>query len=425
MVETNLIADLGLVFFEIGVILFLSLTVSSIFRKIGIPAVLGLLIGGIAIGIFSNFRGYVFSSDFDSFRIYLTEIALGFIAYDIGNELDLHIWITKGKKYTYILLNSLFPFLIVTLGLWLIFDLELWLSMMFGAIATTGAPAVTSDILGDYHAEGSLSQAIIFILAIDSVFSIIFINIAISSLVSTGTGIGLIINILFSIFSLVAISSVISISGATIFFILLSKSTLEEKSIVEWILGISLIIIGASLVFNGSVILSMLIFGILLKTMETKFEMITVPVLQLEILLIPVVLMFYVLMGLIIDVDILFSSGIFIVVIYFILRFVSKSFSIFLTEKFSNVEDDIKGNLHLCLITQAGIALALTGLAYNKLLSLGFVEEAKLLVSVVGISIIISQLIGPIMLRYGIKRSKLDNTKFTLLSAVEEPLVDV
>ena len=52
-------------------------------------------------------------------------------------------------------------------------------------------------------------------------------------------------------------------------------------------------------------------------------------------------------------------------------------------------------------------------------------EEAKLLVSVVGISIILSQLIGPLMLRFGIKRCISEKTKFNLLSVVEDPLVEV
>jgi NhaP-type Na+/H+ or K+/H+ antiporter len=154
--------------------------------------------------------------------------------------------------------------------------------------------------------------------------------------------------------------------------------------------------------------------------MEFKFDILTVHVLHIEILLIPVVLMFYVLMGLIIDIQILLKTGILLVVAYFILRFIGKSVITYYSCKFSSLEPDISRNLHLSLITQAGIALSLSGLAYNQLISLNFIEEAKLLVTVIGVSIILSQLVGPVMLRFAIERCTSEKAKFTLLSAVDD-----
>ena len=429
----TVITDLGVVFLEIGAVLFISLLAAYLFRKVGIPAILGLLVGGIFIGILSNARGYFFSTDFDSFRVIITEIAIGFIAYDIGNEIDLRYWRSKARKYGILLISSFLTFLLVTTVLFIAFGLDLWFAMIFGAIAMTTAPTVTSDILGDYHATGALSQAILFILVLDAVLAILLINIALAIMVSQGSGINLLIDIIVSIGQKIIFSLIFSLAAAFVLLILLERESLEEKSIVEWILGLSLIIIGGSLVFNGSVILSMLIFGVLLRTMEEKHQIITKHVLQLEILLIPIVLLFYVLLGLEIDLELLIETGLLITIVYFLFRFIGKTFITLYMCRISDLQPDVSKNLHLCLVSQAGIALSLTGLAYNQMITYAetlvdqtrLVDQAQLLITVIGISIIFSQLIGPVMLRYGIERCKSDQTKFTLLSAVEEPLIEI
>lgn len=422
MSGSNVLAGLGIIFLEIGVVLFVSLLSAYIFNKMGIPAALGLLSGGMGFGYMATIQGYTFSADFDAFREIITQLALGFIAYDIGNEIDFRVLKEKLPKFWKIIVGSIGTFFLVTFAIFLFFRTELWFAMMFGAIAMTTAPTVTSDILGDYHTDDPLSSAILFVLSMDAILAVILMDLALSLLFTNGTGVNFMINIMIFIAQKIMVSLFLSSVALLVLFLLLSWKSLNEKSIVEWILGFSLIIIGMSLIFQTSIILAMLFFGMGLKTMETKFDKLEEHVLHIEILLIPVVLLFYVLFGMIIDLNILLGSGLFIFLTYFLLRFFGKTVITFYSTKLSTKsleQEDICQNLHLSLVTQAGIALSLVGLSYNNLISLNYPNEAKLIVSAIGISIIVSQIIGPIMLRLAIFRCKVEKTKFSFLSAKE------
>lgn len=429
MVESSL-AELGVVLFEVGAILLVSQFIAFVFNKFGIPAALGLLMGGIFIGIITDIRGYTFSSDFNSIWIILTEIAVGFIAYDIGNEIDYHYWKTRWKGYGLVITSSIFTFVIVTVSLWLIFSIEFWFAMLFGAIAMTTAPAVTSDILGDYHSEGILAQSILFLLAIDAVLSIISVNFSLLILQHAELDfISMMINTLLSISQLIIVSVIISVIAMLFLYILLKRKIFDEKSMVEWIFGICLLIIGFSILLGGSIILSMFLFGFFLKSFEQEFDKLEENVLQIETVVIPIVLLFYVLMGLIIDLSVfnpnsehfkLYPYASLILFGFFFIRLVSKVTAIYMSGKFSRFNTEIRSNLPLCSVSQAGLALGLAGLGYNQLDNLGYSEQGTLLITIVGISVILSQIIGPLLFRIATKNVASETTKFNLLSAMEE-----
>ena len=184
------------------------------------------------------------------------------------------------------------------------------------------------------------------------------------------------------------------------------RKHLEERSLIEWLLGISLVILGGTLTLNGSVILTMLFFGIMLRTMETKYEILTEHILHIEILLVPVVLMFYIVMGVSINISYALGSGLLFIIAYFVLRLIGKVGGTFFITKTSSLPANIKNNLHYFLITQGGIAIALAGLAFNQLHNLGLDTEATMVITIVGIGVILSESLGPLLLRFGIKQSQ-------------------
>lgn len=410
MADSELIGSLGMIMLEIGAILFLSLIIAFVFRRVGIPAILGLLVGGVMIGLVTDLQEYVFSSNFDLLRMVIIELALGFIAYDIGNDIDLRLLYEKGPRFGLILLaESMTPFVLVTGAIFLFSDIEVGVAMIFGAIAITTAPTVTSQILGDFNARGELAQAILFMLVFDSIVAILLVNVAVTITTTSGTaGLGGLVLAIFRTMSVkISISVTFAALGTGVIYILLKRHILEEKSLVEWLMGLSLIIVGASLFLGGSVILSMLAFGMFLKTLETRegFEILHEHVLQIELLMVPVVLMFYVLMGLEIHLSLLVSVGtVLLVFLYFASRVVGKVVGPWVASQFSEVHPNVKRNLHLSLITQSGIAVALAGLAYNQLTDIGEPDLAKLVLTVVGVSVIISELVGPLLLRRAIAR---------------------
>lgn len=407
MAEIVLTESFSLLLFEVGIIIVISLIVSYFFKKIGIPAVMGILIGGIVIGFNESFRTILLADNLNSFRLLITELAIGYIAYDIGNEIDLRVWKDRTKKYLLIVLGeTTVPFIFITSFFVLVLHVQFGISLILGAIAMTTAPVITSDILGDYHTDEEVSQLILFLLMIDSVISILVINIAITVVSAQYLTLSLVETIVLLLVQKFTISVVLAISGSLIILFMLNRKYLEERVLLEWLLGVSLVILGLTLTLDGSVILTMLFFGIILKTMEAKYEILTEHILQIELLLVPVVLMFYILMGLTIDVPYSLGTGFVLIIAYIIIRTISEFGGTLIATRMSNLPKNIKNNLQYFLITQGGITIALAGLSYNQLVILGLPTEATLVISVVGISVVISQIIGPLFLRFGIIQSQ-------------------
>ena len=89
MADVDLTNSFGVLLLDVGIIIVITLFIAYIFKKIGIPAVMGILIGGILIGLNQSFRTFLLADNLESFRLLITELAIGYIAYDIGNEIDL------------------------------------------------------------------------------------------------------------------------------------------------------------------------------------------------------------------------------------------------------------------------------------------------------------------------------------------------
>ena len=173
-------AEIGLILFEVGIIILFALFTASFLKKFNIPTVLGLILGGLTLGILTGVRGYIFSSDIEALKIFVTELALGFIGFEIGNKIDFKLLKQRGKSLGLVLLCEAFgAFFLVTIGL-LILTQDVMLSVIFGSIAMATAPAATSQIISEYKAKGELTSTIMFMIAFDDILAILMVNIALT-----------------------------------------------------------------------------------------------------------------------------------------------------------------------------------------------------------------------------------------------------
>jgi Kef-type K+ transport system membrane component KefB len=126
-----------------------------------------------------------------------------------------------------------------------------------------------------------------------------------------------------------------------------------------------------------------------------------------ETLFSPVVLLFFVLIGLEMDLALIVSNPLILIlsVTYFLTRVIGKMIGVYLTGNASNFSKNICTNLPLCLTPQAGVAIGLAGMVFNQFITLGLYDQASLVINVVGLGVILSELIGPILVRKGLIRS--------------------
>ena len=235
--------DLGFVLFEVGILLILTRSTTIFLKRFDIPIVIGFILGGMLINVFIDVKNLV--TDFLSLEVIITEMALAFIGYKIGYEIDLNVLRSKGKIFIYLLLaESIGAFLVISLGIFLITQ-NLSLSLILGSIGMATAPAATTLILQETRAKGELTQSLLFVIAFDDTLAVLFVTLSLDFIVHEGEGVT---QLLSSIIIDITIDLVLAISiavlGVLIVLLLLKTNLIVKKSIVEWLFSIALILIG-------------------------------------------------------------------------------------------------------------------------------------------------------------------------------------
>ena len=157
------------VLLALSVALFVGLMLSRVAKLVKLPAVTAYLVAGILIGPYClgalGVEGLGFTS-MDSIKTYrlLSDTALGFIAFSIGNEFRLSQLKKIGKQATVIgIVQAVFTTLVVDaalIGLHFIIPDKLPLSaaIVLGAIASATAPAATLMVVKQYKAKGPVTD---------------------------------------------------------------------------------------------------------------------------------------------------------------------------------------------------------------------------------------------------------------------------
>ena len=155
---------------SLSIALFTGLMLSRLAKLVQLPAVTAYLVAGILVGPFCLGRlgvaGIGFTAEsLDSYKI-ISEVALGFIAFAIGNEFRLSQLKTIGKQATIIgIFQAVFTTIIVDcalIGLHFIIPDKFPLSsaIILGAVASATAPAATLMVVRQYKAKGPVTDTL-------------------------------------------------------------------------------------------------------------------------------------------------------------------------------------------------------------------------------------------------------------------------
>lgn len=179
----------------LSICLVVGLFISRITRKLGLPAVTAYLVAGLLIGpcclgrLGLNGIGFTAfeSSDpnvvsVDTFKL-ISEVALGFIAFSIGNEFRLAQLKETGKAATVI---GIFQALVATLlvdavliALALTTDIiTIPAALVLGAIAAATAPAATLMVVRQYKAKGKLTDILLPVVALDDAVGLVIFSVS-------------------------------------------------------------------------------------------------------------------------------------------------------------------------------------------------------------------------------------------------------
>ena len=157
---------------------------SRLIKPLKFPAVTAYLIAGILIGPYCLGRlgvpglGFVTTADVQHLSI-LSEVALGFIAFAIGNEFRLSQLRETGKQATVIgIIQAVAATVCVIIVLFCLHlamgdKLSVPVVLTLGAIAAATAPAATLMVVKQYKAKGKLTDILLPVVALDDAVGLV------------------------------------------------------------------------------------------------------------------------------------------------------------------------------------------------------------------------------------------------------------
>ena len=173
----------------LSIALFAGLMLSRLAKLVKLPAVTAYLVAGILVGPYFlgalgvKGLGFISMENIKSFAI-LSDVALGFIAFSIGNEFRLAQLKKTGKQATVIgIIQAVAATLLVDaalIGLHFIIPDKLPLpsAIVLGAVASATAPAATMMVVKQYKADGPLTRLLMLVVAIDDAVGLVLFSVS-------------------------------------------------------------------------------------------------------------------------------------------------------------------------------------------------------------------------------------------------------
>lgn len=350
------------ILFYLAIILLIAIFVSKILSKLKLPNVTGYLIAGLLIG--PSMLGIIPKNVVSQFGI-ISEVALAFIAYNMGSEFNLAELKKMSKGVLVItIFQSLAAMVCVMISMMLLFNQPFSFSLVLGAISCATAPAATIMVIKQYNAKGQVVDTLLPVVALDDAVCIIAFGISTSiakALMKNTGGI--------SIFNMI-VSPLIEVALALAFgffmgilLVILIKRIEGENELLTMIIAVVFATAAICIKFNLSSLLTCMMIGTTVVNILPNFKKAFTIV---ERFTPPIYVAFFTISGIELDISILKTVGV-IGIGYIVFRIIGKVSGAYMGAKISNSPDNVKKYLGFTLIPQAGVAIGLSMIAQNVL----------------------------------------------------------
>ncbi len=399
----------------IGVSLLAGLLMSRLAKLAGLPAVTAYLVAGILIGPFVIGRigvpGLGFSS-LDQVKSLglISDIAMGFIAFSIGNEFRLSRLKENGKQATVIgILQAVAATVLVDavlIGVHFIVPdkLSIPAAITLGAIAAATAPAATLMVVRQYKAEGPLTSILLPIVALDDAVGLIIFSVSFGAASSLTGGAADVFSVVVSPLLEVVLSLVLGFAMGLIFNLtekfFHSRSKRMAISITFVLLTVALTKIDFSIgpvkIGFSSLLACMMLGTVFCNVCDVSEELMD----RTERWTAPLYILFFVLSGAELDFGVIADLAVIAIgLLYIVSRSAGKYLGARFSAKLMKCEPDIVRYLGFTLLPQAGVALGMSVMAG----SLG--TDGAVIRNVVLFSVLIYELIGPTLTKIALTKA--------------------
>ena len=413
---------------SIAVCMFAGLMMTRALKRLHLPDVTAYLIAGVLIGTYCIGRFIIggFSFGFNdqiapvgNFTI-ISDIALGFIAFDIGNEFRLKDLKHTGKKATVIgIVQAVVATLVVDAALVGVHFLLIAVTgtdylpipacILLGAIASATAPAATLMVVRQYKAKGPLTDLLLPIVALDDAVGLILFAVSMGVAKALHGGALNITSILVEPMLEIVLSLLL---GAVLGFILSlvekafhSNSNRLTLMITFVFLTVALAMlhfeIGGIHIGFSSLLTCMMLGTIFCNVCKTSEEMME----RTEKWTKPLFVLFFVISGASLDLTV-FKKPVFILigVIYILSRSIGKITGAFASAKAMKCDDNTVKYLGITLLPQAGVALGMVStVAADSVF--GGSEIGSTVRFVILFGVLIYEIFGPMMTKWALTKA--------------------
>ncbi len=400
---------------SLSIAMLAGLLMSRLTKLWNLPAVTAYLVAGVLVGPYVLGRlgvpglGFISNEDVANYSI-ISDAALGFIAFAMGNEFRVSELKKTGKKATVVaVFQALVATIAVDIALYVVHliipdKLPLPCVLTLGAVATATAPAATLMVVKQYKADGPLTRILLPIVALDDIVGLIVFAISfgiakalekgeidifsvlvnplveIVASLALGVAVGLIYNFCEQFFH--SRSKRMSIS-VTFVFLAVALSMLEFK-------------LGPVTVGFSSLLVCMATGTVFCNLCDFSEELMD----RMDRWTGPIMVLFFVLSGSGLRLDVFKDPAIILVgIVYIIFRSIGKMSGASISSRFMHCEPQVQKYLGITLLPQAGVSLGMSLTA----MSLG--ESGIIIRNIALFAVLVYELVGPLLTKIALDRA--------------------
>ena len=380
------------------------LLMSRLAKRLNLPAVTAYLITGLLLGPYClgglNLLelGFNTPQEVSSLDI-ISQVALGFIAFTIGNEFRLEQLKHMGRQaITVGILQAVITTILVDIALVAVHFINPGLisissAITLGAIAAATAPAATLMVVRQYKADGPLTKLLLLVVAIDDAVGLVLFSASFGVAVALESGTISLMTVLVEPLVEITLSLVLGAFAGWLlyrvekYFHSRSKRLSISIGFVLLTLCLSMADFHVAGVHCG--------FSLLLVCMMTGTVFCNICDFSEELMnrvdgwTAPLFVLFFVLSGAELNLKILSNPVVLLIgVVYIISRSLGKYVGAYSSCAMTQCSDKIKKHLGITLLPQAGVALGMALTAQQ-------LADGEVVRSVVLFSVLVYELVGP------------------------------
>lgn len=400
---------------SISVAMFAGLMMTRALKKLHLPDVTAYLVAGVLIGpcLLGALKvpGLGFNSyeQLDGLSV-ISDLALGFIAFSIGNEFRLEQLKETGRQAFIVgIAQAVVTTIVVDLALLVVHfimpqAMTIPAVLTLGATAAATAPAATLMVVRQYKAKGPLTDLLLPIVALDDAVGLILfaVSFGVAKALSSGAVdvYTIIINPSLEIFASLLLGAAAGLGLTHIEKFFHSNTNRLAMTIGFVFLTVALsmlsIPIGPATLSFSSLLVCMMLGTVFCNLCPLSQEIMD----NSDRWTAPLLVLFFVISGSELELGVFSQlSSVVIGLVYIIFRSLGKYIGARESAKYAGCEEKVVQNLGITLLPQAGVALGMCVTAST------LPGDGTMIRNVVLFAVLVYQLIGPSMTKWALTRA--------------------